>query len=153
MPSHKRRVPQRGPFNLTKRTAVRAQNIRAAHRQRQTQTVKSAIVTLMADEEAIQRKRDLLEIELQRYFGETCPTLAARWEVAIIGLAPPALRELVGRLQTFETLTEETSRQLKAAAFEDEESAEHLLDRALASMENLTEVADAMTRRLDELLK
>ena len=45
----------------------------------------------MADEEAIRRKRDLLEIELQRYFGQTCPALAARWEAAIVCLAPTVL--------------------------------------------------------------
>jgi hypothetical protein len=36
---------------------------------------------------------------------------------------------------------------------EGRESAEHLLDRALASIEDLTEIAQAMMRRLDELLK
>jgi hypothetical protein len=106
----------------------------------------------MADEEAIQRKEKLLAAELTRYFGETCPALVARWEGAIVGLAPLALRELVGRLQKFEALTDETSRQLEAAqaaAFEDQESAEHNLDRALASLEHLSEVAEAMMRSLD----
>jgi hypothetical protein len=39
------------------------------------------------------------------------------------------------------------------ATAEGTESAEHLLNRALASLEHLGEVAEAMTRRLDELLK
>jgi hypothetical protein len=108
----------------------------------------------MADAEAIRRKRELLAAELKRYFGETCPALAARWETAIIGMAPLILRELAGRLQALETITDETNRELRAAqvaATEDEASAEHLLDRALASMEHLSEVAEAMMRSLDEL--
>jgi hypothetical protein len=93
-----------------------------------------------------------LAAELKRYFGETCPAFAERWEEAIVGLAPPVLRELAGRLRTFEALTDETNRQLRAsqvAAFEDQESAEQLLDRALASIEHLSEVAEAMMRSLD----
>jgi hypothetical protein len=50
----------------------------------------------------MESKRELLAAELQRYFGETCPALAARWEAAIVGLAPPFLRELVGRLKELE---------------------------------------------------
>jgi len=114
--------------------------------------VKSAIVASMVDR--LEDRRQLLGAELQRYFGETCPALAARWQAAIVGLAPPILRELAGRLQEFEAVTDETNRQLKAAqaaAFEDQESAETLLDRALASLERLNEVAEAITRHLDEL--
>jgi hypothetical protein len=101
------------------------------------------------------KKRELLAAELQRYFGETCPALAARWEVAIVGLAPPFLRDLVGRLKEFEAVTKETNHQLEAAlrpVAEGGAPAEPLLDRALASLENLNEMAEAMMRRLDELL-
>ena len=104
----------------------------------------------------IERKRRLLAVELQRYFGETCPALAARCEAVIIGLPPPVLRELASRLQEFEAVTEETNRQLEAAqaaAFEDEESPELVLDRALASLEHLNELAEAITKHLDELPK
>jgi regulator of protease activity HflC (stomatin/prohibitin superfamily) len=91
---------------------------------------------------------------LQRYFGETCPTLAARWEAAIVGLTPSILRELAGRLQAFEILTNQVSAELRTAltsAAESRASSEELLDRALASLEHLNEVAAAMMRRLDEL--
>ena len=44
------------------------------------------------------RKQEVLEAELRRYFGETCPVLLARWEAAIGGLAAPFLRELTARL-------------------------------------------------------
>jgi hypothetical protein len=104
----------------------------------------------------IQRKWELLAAEMKRYFGEICPALAARCEAVIIGLPPPVLRELAGRLQEFEAVTEETNRQLKAAqaaAFEDEESPELVLDRALASLEHLNEVAEAITKHLDGLPK
>jgi hypothetical protein len=104
--------------------------------------------------DAVESKRQLLAAELQRYFGETCPALATRWEVAIVGMAPPLLRELVGRLQRFETLTNQVSGELRgalAAAAERRATAEPLLDRALASLERLNEVAQEITRRLDEL--
>jgi hypothetical protein len=71
-------------------------------------------------------------------------------------LPPSILRELAGRLQELEAVTNETNRELKAAGLataEGRESAEHLLNRALALMDHLTEVAEDMTRRLDELLK
>jgi hypothetical protein len=99
-------------------------------------------------------KRQLLAAELQRYFAETCPALTARWEAAIVGMAPPVLRELAGRLREFESVTDETNRQLKAAgveAFEDGEQAEQLLGRALASLERLNEIAQAITKHLDEV--
>jgi len=43
----------------------------------------------------LDRKQELLEAELRRYFGETCPALVARWQAAITGLAAPFLREPV----------------------------------------------------------
>jgi hypothetical protein len=89
----------------------------------------------MADEEAIRRKHKLLASEMLRYFLETCPALTARWQTVIVGLAPPILRELARRLQALEAVTNETNRELKAsllAAREGRQSAEHLLDRALA---------------------
>ena len=59
-------------------------------------------------------------------------------------------------MQALETVTDETNRKLRAAqvaATEDEVSAEHLLDRALASLEHLSEVAEEMMRSLDVLPK
>jgi hypothetical protein len=59
-------------------------------------------------------------------------------------------------LQELEAVTNETNRELKAAGLataEGRESAEHLLNRALALMDHLSVVAEDMTRRLDELLK
>ena len=48
----------------------------------------------------IDGKRNLLAEEMLRYFGETCPALAARCEIAIVGLPPLVRREVAGRLQT-----------------------------------------------------
>ena len=70
--------------------------------------------------------------------------------------APSVLRELAGRLLELEAVTNETNRELKAAGLataQGRESAEHLLNRALALMDHLSEVAEDMMRRLDELLK
>jgi hypothetical protein len=74
----------------------------------------------------------------------------------VLGLPPSVLRELAGGLQELEAVTNETNRELKAACLataEGRESAEHLLNRALALMDHLSEVAEDMTRRPDELLK
>jgi hypothetical protein len=105
--------------------------------------------------DGIKDKRNLLIAEMLRYFGETRPALAARWEVAVVGLPLLVLRELAGCLQTLEVVADETNRELRAAraAFaKGQASAELLLDRALASIEHLSEVAQAMTRQLDDLL-
>jgi hypothetical protein len=103
----------------------------------------------------IERKRNLLAEKMLRYFGETCPALAPRCEIAIVGLPPLDRREVAGRLQTLRAVTNETNRELTAArvAFSRGQApAEFLLDRALASIEHLSEVADIMTRWMDELL-
>jgi hypothetical protein len=110
----------------------------------------------MTDAEAIRRKQERLAAEMTRYFGETCPALATRWKSAVIGLAPSILQELAVRLRELETVTNQTNLELEAAqvaAIEDHVPAEHLLDRALASMERLSEVAEAMMRWLDVLPK
>jgi hypothetical protein len=60
--------------------------------------------------DSTENKRKLLAVELQRYFGETCSALTARWEAVIVSLVPPVLRELAGRLQAFETLTTQVKR-------------------------------------------
>ena len=110
----------------------------------------------MVDAEVIRRKHDLLAAEMHHYFSDICPELVARWKEAMLGLPPSILRELAGRLQELEDFTDQTNLELRAAhdaTAEDRGYAEELLDRALASLEHLGEVAEAMTRRLDELLK
>jgi hypothetical protein len=89
-----------------------------------------------------------------RYFGETCPALAARCEVAIVGLPPLARREVVGRLRTLRAVTNETNRELAASrvAVTTGQDPADLIDRALASIEHLSEVAETMTLWMDELL-
>ena len=62
-------------LNLTRRTAVRAQNIRGGPGQGQTQTAKKAIVIRMPDDDAIQRKRERLAAETYEYFWNICPEL------------------------------------------------------------------------------
>jgi hypothetical protein len=102
----------------------------------------------------IDGKRDLLHEEMQRYFWETCSALATRCEVAI-GLPPVARREVVGRLQTLRSITHETNRELTSARIavaQGQIPDKILLDRALASIEHLNEVAQTMTRWMDELL-
>ncbi len=109
----------------------------------------------MANEGTIRRKQRLLAMELERYFGQTCPELTAKWNLAIPGLQPSLRRELTRRLQDFERVTNLVNRELIAAygsATAKGESAESVLDRALAALERLTEVADDLNRMVNELL-
>jgi len=103
---------------------------------------------------ATQSKRNLLAQEMQRYFGETCPALASRCAVASIDLPLFARRKVVERLQLLVAITKETGRGLSAARVGGgEHSTEKLLcDHALASLEHFDEVAEALTRWMDELL-
>jgi hypothetical protein len=110
----------------------------------------------MADAEAIRRKRELLAAELSAYFWHTSKELTARWKEAMLRLSPSVLRDLAVELRELETVTNQTNLELHAAhraAEEGRESTEHLLDRALASMEHLSEIAEEMTRRIDEMFK
>ena len=90
----------------------------------------------MAD--GFDRKQELLNAELRRYFGETCPALVARWEASIAGLAPPFLRELKGRLRELDDVTQKTNRQLRMALRPASEGAstEPVVDQALAGLEH-----------------
>ena len=110
----------------------------------------------MADEDAIQRKHERLTAETNDYFWHTCPELTARWRLAMLTLPPSVLRDLAVEVRHLESVTELTNQELHAArlgAMADGVPVEYLLDRALASMENLSEAAETMTRLLDELLK
>ena len=107
----------------------------------------------MADEDAIQRKREWLAAETCKYFWNVCPELTARWKQAMLTLPPSVLRDLAVEIKNLEAVTKWTNQQLHAALGTGGEPAEDLLDGALASMENLSETADTMTRLLDELLK
>jgi len=99
-------------------------------------------------------KQKLLEAELWQYFGETCPTPVACWQVAITWLAPPFLRELASRVQELDEVTQEINRQLRVALRPVAQggSTEPAVDQALASLEHLNKIAESMMRRLDELL-
>ena len=110
----------------------------------------------MADEEAIQRKRERLTAETHEYFWNVCPELTARWKEAMLRLPSSVLSDLVIELQGLEFVTKRTNLELSNASvggMDGDVPVEDLLDRALASMEHLREAADTMTRLLDELLK
>ena len=110
----------------------------------------------MADEDAIQRKRDRLATETNDYFWHTCPELTARWKQAMFTLPPSVLRDLAVEVSHLENIVASRANQeLRAAlgAITGGRPVEDLLDRALAAMENLSESAETMTRLLDDLLK
>jgi hypothetical protein len=107
----------------------------------------------MPDEDAIQRKRERLAAETYEYFWNVCPDLTARWKEAMLTLPPSVLQDLAVEIQHLGAVTKWANQQLHAALGAGGEPVEDLLDRALASMENLSEAADTMTRLLDELLK
>ena len=118
-----------------------------------TNAAKRVIVALVADKETIQRKRERLAAETYEYFWNICPELTARWKRAMLTLPPSVLQDLAVEIQHLGAVTKAANQQLHAALGAGGELAEDLLDRALASMENLTDAADTMTRLLDELLK
>jgi phenylacetate-coenzyme A ligase PaaK-like adenylate-forming protein len=107
----------------------------------------------MPDEDAIQRKRERLTVEMHEYFWNVCPELTAQWKQAMLTLPPSVLRDLAVEIQHLGAVTKWANQQLHAALGAGGEPTEDLLDRALASMENLRKAADTMTRLLDELLK
>jgi hypothetical protein len=111
----------------------------------------------MPDDDAIERKRERLAAETYEYFWNVCPELTAQWKQAMFTLPPSVLQDLAVEIKHLEAVTNVANQQLNAAAHPGAvgggEPVEGLLDRALASMENLREAADTMTRLLDELLK
>ena len=107
----------------------------------------------MADADAIQRKHDRLAAEAYGYFWIVCPELTARWKRAMLTLPPSVLQDLAVEIQHLGAVTHAANQQLHAALRASGEPPEYLLDRALASMENLSEAADTMMRLLGELLE
>lgn len=108
------------------------------------------------DEDSTQRKHERLTAETNNYFWHTCPELTARWKLAMLTLSPSVLRDLAVEVRHLEAITELTNQELHAARLgvvADGGPIEYLLDRALASMERLSEAAETMMRLLDELLK
>ena len=101
----------------------------------------------------IESKRHLLTEEMLLYFGDTCPALAERCEVAIVDLPPHDRREAAKCLQTLCSVSNETNRELAAArlAASEGHATIKLLDRALASIEHLRKIAQTVTQRIDEL--
>ena len=96
----------------------------------------------------------LLDGEMRRYVGETCPALAARCYESLASLPPRMLWEVAAQTRALESFTDETNQQLRAAlaaTAKDQDSVDALLDRALASLEHLNELALALSRRLDGL--
>jgi hypothetical protein len=113
----------------------------------------------MADEETLLllRKRKRLAEETYEYFWNVYPELTAQWKQAMFTLPPSVLRDLAVEIQHLEAITNAANQQLSAAAragaLADGMPPQDLLDRALASMENLREAADTMMRLLEEMLK
>jgi hypothetical protein len=107
----------------------------------------------MADDDAIQRKRERLAEETHEYFWNVCPELTARWKQAMLTLPPSVLQDLAVEIQHLEAVTNSANQQLHAARLANGEPVEVLLDRALASIGRLNEAADTMMRLLDELLE
>ena len=101
-------------------------------------------------------KGNLLAGEMLRYFDDICPALAARCEAAIVDLPPFARRDVADRLQMLITLANETNREIAATRFAatgEHALSELLFDHALAAIEHLSEIAQALGQRMDELLK
>jgi hypothetical protein len=59
----------------------------------------------MADEDAIQRKRERLAAETYEYFWNVCPELTARWKQAMLTLPPSVLQDLSAEIKNLEAVT------------------------------------------------
>ena len=121
-----------------------------------TNAAKRVIVALVADKETIQRKRERLAAETYEYFWNICPELTVRWKRAMLTLPPSVLQDLAAEIKHLEAVTNWANQQLHAALAAGGEPPEDLLNRALASTENLSEVADtddAVARRAVERLE
>ena len=111
---------------------------------------------MKSDGLSVERKLKLLTANADDYFWHAGLEVEKRSKEARLKLRRSVLRGLTKELEKFERATDETNRELRAAqvaAVGRKASAEPLLDRALASMEHLSEADDTMTRLLGELLK
>jgi hypothetical protein len=121
-----------------------------------TNAAKRVIVALVADKETIQRKRERLAAETYECFWNICPELTVRWKRAMLTLPPSVLQDLAAEIEHLEAVTNWANQQLHAALAAGGEPPEDLLNRALASTENLSEAADtddAVARRAVERLE
>ena len=69
----------------------------------------------MADDDAIQRKRERLAAETYEYFWNICPELTARWKRAMLTLPPSVLQDLSVEIKNLEAVTNWANQQLHAA--------------------------------------
>ena len=107
---------------------------------------------MMAD--TIENKREILVAMTRDYLAKTLPAITMRWKATTGSLHASMSRELTGCMQALVAITNEANRELgdaHCAASEGHMSAEPLLDHAIASLEHLNEIAEAMARRLDEV--
>jgi hypothetical protein len=104
----------------------------------------------------IERKLKLLTANADDYFWDTDLGVEKRWTEARLKLRGSVLRALAKELLEFERLTDKMTRALRTAqlaALGRKQSAESLLESALASIEHLKLTALTLTRRMDEALK
>lgn len=98
------------------------------------------------------RKLEILTARVDDYLWHTGRELQEA-QIELIRWSWP--RGLRGELREIDTLTRKMERYVRnaqIATLKGEASADILLDDALGSLAQLTEVAEAMTRRLDKLL-
>jgi hypothetical protein len=103
-----------------------------------------------------QRRLERLTFLADDYLWHAGRQLDARWEEARIKLRRSSLKGLRGELAKIDALSSKMEPDLRVAqiaALNGNASADMLLDRALASLTHLAEVAQLMTLRLNELLK
>ena len=106
-----------------------------------------------AVDEGNEGKRELLVEEMQRYFGETCPVLAARCQ-RVIRTTPAFVWEIAAHTRDLGLITDDTNRQLRAAlvAIAKGRASVDASSIARASLKHLNELALELSRRLDQIL-
>jgi hypothetical protein len=58
----------------------------------------------MPDDDAIQRKRERLAVEMHEYFWNVYPELTARWKEAMLTLPPSVLQDLAVEIRNLEAV-------------------------------------------------
>ena len=92
------------------------------------------------------KKRAVLAAEMRRYFDD-------KTKSALLNLPLSALAELIDDLASLKDLVSKTDEELKAVFTARDASSEANIDNALATLKQLNDTADSVTKRLKRLFE
>ena len=100
------------------------------------------------------KRRDLLVAQMSRYVGGKNPDIATRLSRALVSSRPSVLRDLIDDLQSLEELNVKANEKLRAAYTlrAGDTNAAQMMDKLIASLKQVNDIADAIADRLRDLL-